>query len=86
MPQPLEVPYSCRYEGRWYREGEEFRMGLNGCSICICVDTEVKCNDDNCVPPTTTTTSTTTTSTISPFIEGGRGEQGPPGDRGNCNR
>ena len=37
MPQPLEVPYSCRYEGRWYREGEEFRMGLNGCSVCICV-------------------------------------------------
>lgn len=78
MPQPLEVPYSCRFEGRWYREGEEFTMGQDGCSVCICVDTEVKCNDDNCIPLTTTSTTTSTTSTTTqlPFIEGGRGGQG----------
>ena len=72
VPRPLEVPYSCRYEGRWYREGEEFRLGPNGCSECVCVDTVVKCNDDNCAPPPTTTTTTT----LPPFIEGSRGEQG----------
>lgn len=26
---------------------------------CICKDTKVTCNEDNCTPPTTTTSSTT---------------------------
>ena len=66
-------------------------MGPNGCSVCICVDTEVKCSDDYCPPPpttqrpTTTSTSTTlpptTTSTTSlpvtfPFVPGPIGDIG----------
>lgn len=60
IPQPIVQPFSCHFEDKWYREGEEFRMGPNGCSVCMCVDTDVKCNDDNCPPPTTTQKPTTT--------------------------
>lgn len=82
IPKALEIPYSCRYEGKWYREGEEFRMGPNDCSICICIDTQVNCNDDACIPPTTTTSTTTTT--LPPFIPlpGDRGDRGERGERG----
>lgn len=82
VPKSLEIPYSCNFEGKWYREGQQFRMGLDDCSICLCVDTEVKCSDDDCVPPTTTSTTTTTTSTTTapPFVavNGDRGERGQP--------
>lgn len=92
VPQPISQPFSCHFQGNWYREGEEFQMGANGCSSCICIDTEVKCNDDNCPKPTTTlrptttqiptttttTTRRTTTTTPFPFVVG------PGGDGGMC--
>lgn len=55
------APFSCLFEGTWYREREEFRMGQDQCSICLCVNGQVKCNDESCPrttpkpPPTTTT-------------------------------
>ena len=61
IPQPIVQPFSCLFQDKWYREGEEFRMGPNDCSVCICVDTEIKCSDDNCPPPSTTTQKPTTT-------------------------
>ena len=42
-------PISCHFQDKWYREKEEFRMGPNNCSICMCVDTDVRCNDDECL-------------------------------------
>lgn len=44
----LDAPYSCQYEGRRLRDGDEFRTGPNGCSLCVCHETEVKCNEDEC--------------------------------------
>lgn len=87
IPQTFVAPYSCRYEGQWYRENEEFRTGVNDCSVCICIDTEVKCNDDNCTPPTTTTTTSTTQAPLpatTPFVPGPIGEIGARGDRGDA--
>lgn len=55
------APFSCLFEDTWYREREEFRMGQDQCSICLCVGGQVKCNDESCPrttpkpPPTTTT-------------------------------
>lgn len=45
-------PLSCHFQDKWYREGETFRMGLNDCSVCMCVDTEIRCNDDDCMEQT----------------------------------
>lgn len=79
----FSAPFSCLHEGNWYREREEFREGPDGCSICLCVNTQVKCNDESCPRDTTTTTTTTTPPpTTTPFIDGPRGESGTGGDRG----
>lgn len=45
-------PFSCHFQDKWYREGESFRMGLNKCSVCMCVDTDIRCNDDECLEQT----------------------------------
>lgn len=55
-------------------------MGPDGCSICLCVNTQVKCNDESC--PRSTTTTTTTPATTTPFVDGPRGDLGYSGDRG----
>ena len=74
------------HNGEWYRERQEFREGPNDCSICLCVNTQVKCNDESCPRETTTTTTTTTTpAPTTPFSVGPRGNggrAGDPGDRG----
>lgn len=59
--ESIVAPFSCLYEGTWYREREEFRSGPNGCSICLCVGGQVKCNDESCPRETTSTTTSTTT-------------------------
>lgn len=78
------APFSCLHDGQWYREREEFRLGVNGCSICLCVNTQVKCNDESCPRLTTTTTTTTTPATTTPFIDGPKGDYGVVGDRGEA--
>lgn len=65
----IEIPYSCQFESIWYKEGAKFNSGRDDCMHCICKDTKVTCNEDNCTPPTTTTTSTTTTTTLPPPVE-----------------
>lgn len=77
------VPFSCLYKGNWYREREEFKTGPDGCSVCLCVNTEVKCNDETCPRPTTTTTTTAAPPTTTPFVDGPRGNDGYTGDRGD---
>lgn len=74
------APFSCLHEGQWYREREEFREGQDGCSICLCVNTQVKCNDESCPRPAPETTTTPVPTT--PFVDGHRGEPGYSGDRG----
>lgn len=76
------APFSCHHEGNWYREREEFREGPDDCSICLCVNTVVKCNDESCPRSTTTTTTTTTPAPTTPF--GPRGEIGNNGERGDA--
>lgn len=75
----LTAPFSCLRDGQWYREREEFREGPDGCSICLCVNTQVKCNDESCPRSTTTTTTPATTT---PFVDGPRGGEGYPGHQG----
>lgn len=96
--ESIVAPFSCLYEGTWYREGEEFRSGPNGCSICRCVGGIVKCNDETCPRSTTTTTTTTTTprptrrptsTTTAPapttpeYDDSGLGPRGGPGNSGS---
>jgi len=45
-------PFSCYFQDKRYRDGEIFRVGLNSCSVCMCVDTDIKCNDDDCLEQT----------------------------------
>ncbi|XP_070503028.1 fibulin-1-like isoform X1 [Chironomus tepperi] len=45
----IEEQISCHFQNKSYREGEEFRLGPNNCSICMCIDTEIKCDDDECM-------------------------------------
>ncbi|KAG5675964.1 hypothetical protein PVAND_005820 [Polypedilum vanderplanki] len=47
------APYTCQYNGRWYREREEFKSGPNDCMTCVCIDTEVACDDRECQISTT---------------------------------
>lgn len=75
-----KAPFSCFHEGQWYREREEFKEGPDGCSICLCVNTQVKCNDESC--PKATTTTTTTSAPTTPFVDGPRGDSGYTGERG----
>lgn len=79
--------------GNWYREREEFRSGFEECAICICVNGNVKCNDEECpltgnvnvnvVPPTTTTTTTRAPQYDRASLLGPRGEVGDAGNPGN---
>lgn len=76
------APFSCLYKGNWYREREEFREGFEDCSICLCVNTVVKCNDESC--PRSTTAPPTTTFIPGPIGDyGSSGETGPKGDKGS---
>lgn len=76
----LSAPFSCLYKGNWYREREEFREGPDDCSICLCVNTQVKCNDESCPRETTTTPAPTTPFSVGPKGDGG--QAGEPGERG----
>lgn len=78
------APFSCHYKGNWYRERQEFKEGPDDCSICLCVDTVVKCNDESCPRSTTTTSTTTTPAPTTPFYNGPRGELGNEGVRGDA--
>lgn len=74
--------------GNRYREREEFRSGFEDCAICICVNGNVKCNDEECpltgnVPPTTTTTTTQAPQYDRASLLGPRGEVGDAGNPGN---
>lgn len=62
-----------------YREREEFRAGPDDCSICHCINQQIRCNDEACPRPTTTTTPAPTT----PFVDGPRGDAGYTGERGD---
>ena len=55
----IEIPYTCQFESTWYKEGDKFNNGPDNCIQCICIDSKVICNEDNCTPPSTTTSSTT---------------------------
>lgn len=79
-PGTLVAAYSCLHEGNWYREREEFSTGPNNCAICLCVNGQIKCNNESCprIPKTTTTTTTTTQAPTTTEIVG-VGERGIPG-------
>lgn len=40
--------YSCYHDNKWYREGETITEGVDRCRECVCVDSQMNCNDDNC--------------------------------------
>lgn len=69
------------HKGQWYRERQEFKEGPDDCSICLCVNTQVKCNDESC--PRETTTTSTTPAPTTPYDIGPRGETGYSGARGD---
>lgn len=79
---PSPAPFSCLYNGKWYREREEFYEGFEDCSICLCINTVVKCNDESC--PRSTTPLPTTTFSPGPIgTIGSEGDLGAKGDKGS---
>uniref|UniRef100_A0A182SUT8 VWFC domain-containing protein n=1 Tax=Anopheles maculatus TaxID=74869 RepID=A0A182SUT8_9DIPT len=63
-PESIVQPFTCYHEGKWYREGEVFQSGYQGCATCRCRNGSIQCDEADCprnIPTTTTTTTTTTT-------------------------
>lgn len=74
-PESIVQPFTCHYEGKWYREQEQFQSGYQGCATCRCRNKQVVCDEADCpkikadvsvtvIPRTTTTTTTTTTTPV----------------------
>lgn len=45
------APFTCEFHGKRYRTFEKFSPPHQPCAECICVDGEVKCNEEKCISP-----------------------------------
>lgn len=39
---------TCKADGKIYHNREEFRSGVDKCASCICIDSEIECDDSKC--------------------------------------